>query len=77
MFFVGEKENVFVAVLYLLDLIGKVNTEENFEFEKTPITQTEFDFNTNTKSSVSFCFGCNLDLRIITNLFFTGTGELK
>lgn len=55
---------------------GKVNTlnvDENFEYESTAITQAEFDLKTNTKWDGAFCFGFNLDLRIITNLFRTGS----
>lgn len=53
---------------------GKVNTletEPGFEFEKTETTQATFDLKTNMKWKGAFCFGLNLDVRIITNLFQT------
>lgn len=53
---------------------GKVNTletEPGFEFEKTETTQAAFDLKTNMKWKGAFCFGLNLDVRIIANLFQT------
>ncbi|GAA0556858.1 hypothetical protein [Chitinophaga japonensis] len=51
---------------------GKVNTletEPGFEFEKTEVSQAAFDLKTNMQWKGAFCFGLNLDVRIIANLF--------
>jgi hypothetical protein len=57
---------------------GKVNTLETdpgFEFEKTNMTQAAFDLKTNMKWQGAFCFGLNLDVRIIANLFQTSASR--
>jgi len=59
---------------------GKVNVldvEENFEFGTATMTQATFDLKKDIEWDGSFCAGLNLDLRIITNLFRTGTNPAK
>ncbi|OXA93797.1 hypothetical protein [Flavobacterium hercynium] len=59
---------------------GKVNVfraVEDFEYEITPITQAEFNLKTDTEWQGGFSAGLNLDLRIITNLFKTGTSTAQ
>lgn len=53
---------------------GKVNileVDDGFKFESSYITQASFDLKTKTKWKGNICFGLNLDMRIITNLFKT------
>lgn len=79
--FIGGKwEFVRGGSLFMGYHWGKVNVlnvDDNFEFEKTYITQSTFDLKTDTKFRGGFCFGLNLDIRIITNLFTTSaaTGQ--
>jgi len=51
---------------------SKVNVFEaggSFKFGDTPITQESFDIKSTTRWKGGFCFGLNLDVRIVMNLF--------
>lgn len=51
---------------------SKVNVfeaDETFKFGETHITQESFDIKSVTKWKGGFCFGLNLDVRIVLNLF--------
>lgn len=55
---------------------GKVNRleiDEDFKFSESYISKASFDLKTKTKWEGALCLGLNLDIRIITNLFQTGT----
>lgn len=54
---------------------GKINTfktDDNFKFEKTAITQEQFDLRMNRKWNTRFAIGANVDPIIVTRLFGTG-----
>ncbi|KIC95491.1 hypothetical protein [Flavihumibacter solisilvae] len=60
---------IFVGAHY-----GKVNVfnaPAGFEFEKSPITEDQFNLYKNNEWKVDFAFGINVDMLIIRNLFRT------
>jgi len=59
--------SIFVG--YHWGKVNVLNVEDDFEFEKTPMSQASFNLKTNTKRRGDVCFGFNLDVRIVTNLF--------
>lgn len=57
---------------------SKVNTIDvpaDFVFGETPMTQAAYDLKTDTKWRDGLCFGLNLDVRIIKNIFTTTGGN--
>jgi hypothetical protein len=52
--------------------ISTFRTDGNFEFEKTPVTQAEFDLRKNEKWKTKFSVGFNVDPVIVTRLFSGG-----
>lgn len=59
--------SIFVG--YNWSKVNVLNVDSDFEYGNTTITQESYDLKTDRRFRRDFCFGLNLDTRIIFNLF--------